>query len=133
MQPDVTIQRKAIMATICAFLNTDNGGRLLLGVSDAGYVVGLDDDLNYLHCSLDQMINAIRNDICSAFGAYINGIIDIKPIEGDRVLEFTIHSSDKLVEYNGIAWQRQGNGKRQLSGYARRFAEERKKRLSVGK
>lgn len=43
MSPNVKKQSMVVFKAVCAFLNSKVGGTLYLGVSDAGYVVGIED------------------------------------------------------------------------------------------
>lgn len=42
------VQKWAILKAICGFLNTRNGGHLLIGVDDFGYAVGIGSDIDAL-------------------------------------------------------------------------------------
>ena len=46
--PEPEVQKWAILKTVCGFLNSRTGGELLLGVNDAGYAVGLYEDMQAL-------------------------------------------------------------------------------------
>lgn len=46
---DPELQKWAIIKAVCGFLNSRSGGDLLIGVNDAGYATGLDDDIRKLH------------------------------------------------------------------------------------
>lgn len=46
---DINIQKWTILKAICAFLNSMNGGDLLIGVSDNGFALGLDEDIHLLY------------------------------------------------------------------------------------
>lgn len=46
---DPDLQRWMIIKAVCGFLNSRAGGELLIGVSDEGYAVGLDDDIRELY------------------------------------------------------------------------------------
>ena len=45
---DPDIQRWAIIKAVCGFLNTRNGGELIIGVGDSGYATGLTEDMEKL-------------------------------------------------------------------------------------
>ena len=73
-KPEPSRQLWTILKTINGFLNTLNGGELLLGVSDSGTACGLSDDLNYLYkcgkiseCSMDKYRNYIKLAVDTAF------------------------------------------------------------------
>lgn len=42
------VQKWAILKAVCGFLNTRNGGHLLIGVDDFGYAVGIGSDIDAL-------------------------------------------------------------------------------------
>ncbi len=46
---DPELQKWVIIKAVCGFLNSRSGGELLLGVNDAGYAVGLADDMKKLY------------------------------------------------------------------------------------
>ena len=46
---DINIQKWTILKAICAFLNSISGGDLLIGVSDNGFALGLDEDILLLY------------------------------------------------------------------------------------
>ena len=46
---DPDLQKWAILKAVCGFLNSRSGGDLLIGVNDAGYAVGLEQDIQELH------------------------------------------------------------------------------------
>ncbi len=45
---DINFQRWTILKAVCAFLNSNSGGDLLIGVSDTGFAVGLQTDIEAL-------------------------------------------------------------------------------------
>lgn len=62
MSPNVKKQSMVVFKAVCAFLNSKVGGTLYLGVSDAGYVVGIDNDLAYLKANSDSYIRFIQDE-----------------------------------------------------------------------
>lgn len=48
MEADESRQLRNVLRGVCAFLNSQTGGTLYLGVSDSGYVKGIKGDLEYL-------------------------------------------------------------------------------------
>lgn len=48
---DPELQKWMIIKAVCGFLNSRAGGELLIGVSDDGYAVGLEDDIRELYNS----------------------------------------------------------------------------------
>lgn len=73
--PDIQIW--AILKTINGFLNSLNGGSLIIGVNDYGYAVGIKDDIEWLlknhqlrTDSVDNYIQYIKHRVDNAFSAY---------------------------------------------------------------
>lgn len=73
--PEPDIQKWAIIKSVCGFLNSRNGGELLIGVNDAGYAVGLDEDIRALaickrinHADIDHYRNYVQIMLDQAFG-----------------------------------------------------------------
>ena len=86
-----------------AGLLTTGGGRLFIGVDDAGGVLGLGPDLETLQQNrrnTDQLINNIKTDIAQRFrdGNTVNGYIRIEPVPvGDeRILQLEVTSRRTL-------------------------------------
>lgn len=75
---DHAYQKWAILKTICGFLNSRSGGKLILGVNDGGYAEGVENDIAELYRqklinerSLDRYRTYIQNLIDYAFADYI--------------------------------------------------------------
>lgn len=71
---DMEMQRWNILKTICAYLNSMNGGELLIGVSDAGNALGLQADVEYLYrghhihdANSDRLRQYVKNFVDHAF------------------------------------------------------------------
>lgn len=71
---DINVQRFNILRTVCAFLNSQSGGDLLIGVNDEGYAVGLENDIRLLsryhfilEPNIDRLSVYIKNQIDTAF------------------------------------------------------------------
>lgn len=60
--------KKECTKTICAFLNA-GGGRLLVGVSDSGEILGLEKDLAHKGNSEDKFILDFRSSVSEAIGS----------------------------------------------------------------
>lgn len=59
--PDMDKQLSVIARTACGFLNC-NGGELLIGVTDKGRVIGIENDFDFLHSqSLNRKYEACRD------------------------------------------------------------------------
>lgn len=80
--------------SVIAFLNTDNGGRILIGMDDFGNPVGLQDDQDDLQL---RIINRIRDNIePSALGLFNVEVIDINDTE---VIEISISGGQDKPYY----------------------------------
>lgn len=73
--PDIQIW--AIIKTINGFLNSLNGGSLIIGVNDYGYATGVDEDIKWLlqnnqlrTDSIDSYIQYVKHRVDNAFSAY---------------------------------------------------------------
>lgn len=71
---DLEVQKYAILKGVCAFLNSPQGGDLLVGVADSGYAAGLKEDIDRLYTShviseptADRVRIYIKNAIDRAF------------------------------------------------------------------
>lgn len=68
---DPQTQRWAIIKSVCGFLNSRGGGDLLIGVNDAGYAVGVDNDIKAL-----KSLGLIYGSDIDAFRTYLQNILD---------------------------------------------------------
>ena len=94
-----------VYKTVCAFLNR-HGGTLLLGVSDAGEVTGIDLD------SVEQMkkdfVTAINNPQKINPACYLS--VDEVQIDGETVLHIFIPESSQVHRCNGRIIDRNEDG-----------------------
>lgn len=108
MQPNETAQELNVFRGICAFLNSTTGGILYIGVNDQGYVVGIDNDMKYLHfSSIDTYIRHIQDRAKHYFD--LDGIVHIRiePVYENRVIAIHVEPHPyRVVELNGIAYLR---------------------------
>ena len=108
MQPNETAQELNVFRGICAFLNSTTGGTLYIGVNDQGYVVGIDNDMKYLHFNnIDSYIRHIQDRAKHYFD--IDGIVHlrIEPLYENRVIAIHVEPHPyRVVELNGIAYLR---------------------------
>lgn len=138
MEANMSQQTKVILKAITGFLNS-NGGVLYIGVRDTGDVIGLKADFDYMKCGEDGYERLIRSRIVSTLGKDINGLISFKFVTyGDRVIcEIHVPRYSKLVSFEDVVWQRQGNETRMLEGVSlllqeeRRQEEEKQKKMSL--
>jgi len=108
MRPDPTKQRINVFKTICAFLNSNIGGTLYLGVSDLGYAVGIESDMKFLKAqTIDKYVRYITDEAKKCFGLNIMTYIQIVPMFDDTVVAIQVKPCDyKLVELDGVAYVR---------------------------
>ena len=77
---------KAVLKTIAGFLNTD-GGELLVGVNDAGEVLGVNDEMSkFFSNSRDKYLQNVRNAIKERIGEQSYPFIDYQLHEVESVL-----------------------------------------------
>ncbi len=116
MQPDRDRQSDVIMSTICGFLNSDTGGRLLMGVNDTGTATGVDTDMRFLGTSDDGYKRYIRGMINREMGPIANQCCDTNWIDdaGYKILEISIKPAPELISYRGKYWVRNDSEKRAL-------------------
>jgi hypothetical protein len=110
--PDIDKQMMVIAKTIAGFQNR-NGGKLYIGVNDAGNVVGINRDFEYLNSSnidthiykanIDSYENKIRSTIKTLLGQISNSNIMFEFMkEGDK--DFCVININKVLKpvfYNG--------------------------------
>lgn len=127
-EANVEEQMDEILLSICGFLNA-SGGVLYVGINDFGVPTGIENDYNYLRCNRDKYELYLRRRIVVAFGTDVNGLIVIKfKYYGNKtVCGISIPAYDRLVEYKGMVWQRQGNSTRGITGTDLRLLKKRKK------
>lgn len=71
MEVDPEVQKWAVLIAINGFLNSRNGGELLLGVNDSGYAIGVQDDINKLYNH-----NYIKFPTLDDYKNFVNSILD---------------------------------------------------------
>lgn len=109
-------QPVTIMKGICAFLNSEDGGTIFIGVNDAGYVSGLAEDLDYLdrkvrqaYSGIDGLVRYITDTVKKYFGQEIALLVNIRQICEGQALALEIKPADRLVEIEGDAYIRVNN------------------------
>lgn len=70
-EADPEIQKWAILKAICGFLNSMNGGELLIGVNDSGFADGVEDDIRKLYS-----LNLISKPNMDKYCQYVQNIVD---------------------------------------------------------
>lgn len=109
MQPNQTKQTANVFRAVCAFLNSQTGGTVYLGVSDQGYVIGLENDLRFLHCaSLETYARIyVQDPIIKQLGLDSMTYIKTERLYEDKVLAIHIAPHPyRVVELNGVAYLR---------------------------
>lgn len=88
---DLEVQKYAILKGVCAFLNSPQGGDLLVGVADSGYATGLTEDIDRLHSAriiaeptADRLRTYVKNSIDRAFTT-VDGSMSGSAITADCV------------------------------------------------
>lgn len=123
MRPNLGIQSQNIYKGLCAFLNSEAGGTLYLGVSDLGYVVGIDNDLEYLHKNHDGYIRLIQDEAKKYFDISVIAHWDFKVLYDGKVVAITVRPYELgIVELNGKAYVR-------LTGESVEMSESYRKQL----
>ena len=109
MQVNQTKQTANVFRAVCAFLNSQTGGTVYLGVNDQGYVVGLDNDIKYLRCSsLETYARVhVQDPMIKQLGLDSMTYIKIERLYNDKVLAIHIAPHPyRVVELNGVAYLR---------------------------
>ena len=108
MQPDEDTQTRNVMKGICAFLNSETGGTLYLGVNDMGYVTGVDNDMRYLkHGNLDSYMRYVQDRAIKCFGIDAIKYVTIEPMCDERVVAIRVKPHPyRIVELDGEAYIR---------------------------
>ena len=93
-QPDKRLEH-AVLKTISAYMNS-NGGTLLIGVSDKGEMLGIDNDRFGSEDALNRHLHHLINNY---IGAEFSNLIktQIINIEGKKILKIDCKKSDKEV------------------------------------
>ena len=104
---DMDTQKMVIFKGICAFLNTETGGTLYLGVNDAGYVVGIENDLSYLKKNMDSYMRLITDEAKKVFSMDVLANVSLVPMFDNRVVAIKIDPCEHtLVKSGGKAYIR---------------------------
>ena len=109
--PDIDKQLGIICRTIAGFMNA-GGGTLYIGVSDSGYICGIDGDYSHLNDgdedftykeNDDQYMLKITNRICSVLGRTAGTLIDmeIKEEDGMKYCVVDIKKASRPIWYEG--------------------------------
>lgn len=131
MRIDVGAQTLVILKVICAFMNTE-GGTLYIGVSDEGYVRGLEADLAYFGGRTDRFDRSIHDNLRTHMGFIPNlqlyCITEWIKIDGKEIYRVTVNPVYEPVAVDGIYYYREGSSCVMVrQGDEQRFVESRRK------
>lgn len=127
-------QEKNIFRSLCSFLNTQEGGILYIGVNDAGYIAGIDADMEYLHNNIygsyvgvDGYVRYIQDRMRDYFELDVRVNIHIDAVYDGRVLAMRVDPyMYGVVEFEKVAYIRNNNESVKMSQTLRRQIEARK-------
>ena len=108
-------QLEVIFRTVCGFLNAE-GGTLFIGVNDEGTPIGIESDLQFMHCNIDTYQLTIRQYAVENLGKDINSLlcIDFRTYGNKTIAAISVPSYHKAVKFRNTVYQRQGNATRPL-------------------
>lgn len=111
-RPDVKTQLHEIVHIICGFMNA-RGGKLYIGVNDAGYENGLNDDLAYRKAhgrkaTIDSMMVDLQNHLDRVMPMHASGKWEIEsdPESKKGVIVVRVLPVEEPVEYEGVIYVR---------------------------
>ena len=108
-QADEKKQLLNVLRGVCAFLNSATGGTLYLGVTDQGYVKGIQDDLDYLNISSPDtyMRMHIQDPAKKLLGLDVLTYIKMELIYDEQVVAIHVQPYPyRIVELEGVAYIR---------------------------
>lgn len=116
-EPEIDKQASQIVKVITGFLNA-RGGKLYIGVKDNGSIVGLESDYNQLDVNSDGYERIIRKYIVRHTNTTINGLLDFEFNTEESLEYLIIHipAYEKLIDFKGDFYQRQGTETRIIKG-----------------
>jgi predicted DNA-binding transcriptional regulator YafY len=128
MQPSPNQQLSNVMRGLCAFLNSETGGTLYLGVNDQGYVVGVDNDMQYLHCqTVDSYMRYIQDEAIRLMGTDAAYYLHTEPLFNGRCISIRVDSHPyRIVEMEKVAYVRINAESRQMPDSVREAIMKRK-------
>jgi hypothetical protein len=108
MQPDPMKQSRNVMRGVCAFLNSESGGTLYVGVSDLGYVTGIQQDMTYLRRNtMDEYQRYIQDQAIALMGTDVAPFLHIEPQFDNRCVAIRVESYPyDLVRMDGVPYLR---------------------------
>lgn len=117
MQPNVKLQERNIFRALCGFLNSEGGGTLYIGVTDLGYVSGIENDMLFLRMTeLDTYIRFIQDEAANYFPVDVLKHFIIKPMFDNKVLAIQVEPyMQGIVEFEGKTFIRINNETREMN------------------
>jgi hypothetical protein len=108
MQPNPTKQSRNVMRGVCAFLNSESGGTLYVGVSDLGYVTGIEQDMTYLrYGTIDAYLRYIQDQAIALMGEDVAPFLHIEAQFDNRCVAIRVESYPyDIVRMEGVAYLR---------------------------
>lgn len=99
--------RDEYLKWICGFANA-SGGKIYIGVSDSGQVVGTSDTKRLLEDIPNKIVNFLGN------------VADVNLLRKDELeyIEMSVYPSNVPISYKGTYHYRSGSTKQELKGYA---------------
>jgi len=121
-------QKITIFKGVCAFLNSQAGGTLFLGVDDLGYVKGVADDIAFMEKSvygnyhgLDGYIRYITDEAKKYFDLGVLTHVKIEPMYDNNVVAISVEPYEfKIVSVDDVAYIRLNNESVVLNETAKR-------------
>lgn len=130
MRIDVAAQTLVILKVICSFMNTE-GGTLYIGVSDEGYVRGLEYDMRYFGERQDRFDRNIHDNMRNHMG-YIPNLqlylsTEWTTIDGKDIYCVKVKPIYEPVAVDGVYYYREGSSCVMVrQGDEERFLESRR-------
>lgn len=128
-QPNEEKQLRNVLRGVCAFLNSETGGTLYLGVSDQGYVKGIQRDLDALNItSPDTFMRLhIQDPAKKLLGLDAIACMHLELLYDDQVIAIHVDPSPyRIVELDGKAYLRINAESREMNDYTRQQMLSRK-------
>ena len=108
-------QERTVFRVIDAFLNSETGGTLYIGVRDDGFVNGLDQDFKLMERlypdkkGMDGYLRLLRMRLQTAFPQEVYTTLTLTPVFGGRAVAIRVPPYPYgVVELYGTAWVRFG-------------------------
>lgn len=122
-QPDEARQNVNVMRAVCAFLNSETGGTLYLGVNDRGYVSGIQGDMEQLRLLyIDEYARYIQDCANRLLGKDATMCLQIEPMFNNRCMAVHVKSHPyRVVELDHKAYLRINAESREMTQSIREY------------